>query len=231
MADQSSKHKDAVARRRRKLGGKSKTARTREVRSLFGIVVEGETEKQYFQMGYFREPSVRVMVNPGKPNDPPSLARAAGDMIVNLKRDGTLRSGDQVWVVLDADNWSDSQLETVFGWAEERAARGDRGVGLCVPQFEYWLLLHFEDGAGVGTKTEVLDRLAKHIPDYEKNVPLHFSEEQIKAAVARARVKVPRQFMTLSDLDSMTGRGTASTTVHFLVDKLCQSLGQARTSA
>lgn len=191
-------------RRRDKLGRKTHSAGTRHIRSLFGIVVEGETEKRYFDMDYFHEPSVKVMVNPGKPNDPPALARAADALIEELKRGGELRSGDQIWVVLDADDWADAQLEEVFRWSRERSEKGDRGVGLCIPQFEYWLLLHFEDGRGVGTKAE------------------------IKTANSRARSRVPEEFASLSDLDADIGRGTASTTVHFLVERLVHSLDDAR---
>lgn len=215
-------------RRRDKLGRKTNSAGTRQIRSLFGIVVEGETEKRYFGMEYFHEPSVKVMVNPGKPNDPPALARAADALIEELKRGGELRSGDQIWVVLDADDWADAQLEEVFRWSQERREKGDRGVGLCIPQFEYWLLLHFEDGRGVGTKAEVLHRLERYLPGYRKNVPLFFTEEDIKAAVGRARARVPEEFGTLADLDAAIGRGTASTTVHFLVERMVQSLTDAR---
>ena len=215
-------------RRRDKLGRKTHSSGTRQIRSLFGIVVEGETEKRYFDMDYFHEPSVKVMVNPGKPNDPPALARAADALIEELKRGGELRSGDQMWVVLDADDWADAQLEEVFRWSRERSEKGDRGVGLCIPQFEYWLLLHFEDGRGVGTKSEVLHRLERYLPGYRKNVPMSFSETDIKTAISRARSRVPEEFLSLAELDATVGRGTASTTVHFLVERLVHSLNDAR---
>nr|WP_180950549.1 hypothetical protein [Corynebacterium riegelii] len=59
-------------------------------------------------------------------------------------------------------------------------------------------------------------------------MPLFFTEEDIKAAVGRARARVPEEFCTLADLDAAIGRGTASTTVHFLVERMVQSLTDAR---
>lgn len=198
------------------------------MRALFGIVVEGETEERYFKMKYFKEPTVSVNVSPGKPNDPPALARAARDMVDELKGEGDLRAGDQVWIVLDSDEWSDDQLAKVFDWVEERSGRGDRGVGLCVPQFEYWLLLHYEDAKGVGTQSEVLRRLKEYLPRYRKNMDLDFSEEEVLSAVERAKAKVPNQIRNLNELDDLVGRGSASTTVHFLVERLVDSLSEAR---
>lgn len=49
-----------------------------------------------------------------------------------------------------------------------RSSQGDRGVGLCIPQFEYWLLLHCDDAYGVGTQQQVLKSLKNHLPAYEK---------------------------------------------------------------
>lgn len=212
---------------RDKLRGKESTANSRQIRALFGIVVEGETEKRYFTMDCFRDKSVRVIVNPGKPNDPPALANAAQALIERLKEGGDLRSGDQVWVVLDKDTWTDDQLEEVFAWAAERSAQGDRGVGLCVPQFEYWLLLHFDDAYGIGTQQQVLNSLKNHLPAYEKNQPLRLEVGQIRAAIDRATRKFPRHYGSLKELEEDIGLGGASTTVHFLVKKMLDSLGRA----
>ena len=221
------KRKSAAFRRsaREKLRGKAGTANSRQIRALFGIIVEGETEERYFTMDCLRDKSVRVIVNPGKPNDPPALSNAAQALIEQLKRGGELRSGDQVWVVLDKDNWTDDQLEEVFAWAAERSSQGDRGVGLCIPQFEYWLLLHFDDAYGIGTQQQVLNSLKNHLPAYEKNQPLRLEVGQIQAAIDRATRKFPRHYESLKELEEDIGLGGASTTVHFLVKKMLDSLG------
>lgn len=57
---------------------------------------------------------------------------------------------------------------------------------------------------------------------------MSFSETDIKTAISRARSRVPEEFVSLAELDATVGRGTASTTVHFLVERLVHSLNDAR---
>ena len=151
--------------RQRKFGGKSKRANTRPVKDVFLIVTEGTTEKNYFEMECFRDKSVKVEARRGVHPHPPALLKTADDWLANLKRDGDLRPGDPAWVVLDEDDATDQQLRAVFEWAAERK---DRGVGFSVPQFEYWLLLHFADAKGASTQKDVLDSLMQHWPAYAK---------------------------------------------------------------
>ncbi|MEL7161343.1 MAG: RloB family protein, partial [Bacteroidota bacterium] len=49
--------------------------------------------------------------------------------------------GDQVWLVLDTDRWTEKQLMTVS------RACADRNWGLTIsnPCFEIWLYLHYSD--------------------------------------------------------------------------------------
>ena len=52
-------------------------------------------------------------------------------------------------VTSNGDEWEDDQIQEIWSWASQR---GDRGIALSLPQFEWWLLLHFEDGTGAGTR-------------------------------------------------------------------------------
>lgn len=210
--------------RKKKLSARSRTQGTRPYRSLFAIVVEGQTELRYFTMPLFQDRNVKVEIRPGKQQDPPALTRAADDLLASLKRSGALRAGDQAWIVLDKDDWTANQLMEVFSWAN---ARPDRGVGLTIPQFEYWLLLHFDDGKGASTQTEVLNALRRHIPHYQKAAPLTFTASEVTQAVLRASARVPRPVANLAELNENLGEGTAATTVHFLAERLLASLGHA----
>ena len=55
--------------------------------------------------------------------------------------DKDLQEDDQVWLVMDTDDWSDAQLMEV-----ERAC-SDKGWHLAIsnPCFEVWLYLHYDD--------------------------------------------------------------------------------------
>jgi len=66
-----------------------------------------------------------------------------------------LRASDRAWIVVDADSWPEDQLLELHGWSTE-----DSRYGLAVsnPKFEFWLLLHFEDGNGAATSARALLR-------------------------------------------------------------------------
>lgn len=214
-------NKQVRSSREKKFGGKNKRAKTRPVKDVFLIVTEGTTEKNYFEMGCFRDKSVKVEARRGVHPHPPALLKTADDWLTKLKRDGDLRPGDQAWVILDEDDATDQQLQAVFEWAAERK---DRGVGFSVPQFEYWLLLHFVDAKGTSSQKDVLDSLMQHWPAYTKTAQPNFTVEEVRRAISRARRKVCEQPDTLEDFDKRIGRHTASTTVHLLAERIITSL-------
>jgi hypothetical protein len=81
------------------------------------------------------------------------------------------------------------------------------------PKFEYWLLLHFEDGNGVGTSRECTDRLIAHLPNYQKgSVDTRKLLAGVNDAVERAK---RRDNPKCVDWPKMTG-----TTVYRLVEKI-----------
>ncbi|OHO81429.1 hypothetical protein HMPREF2736_06530 [Corynebacterium sp. HMSC036E10] len=214
-------NKQVRSSREKKFGGKNKRAKTRPVKDVFLIVTEGTTEKNYFEMGCFRDKSVKVEARRGVHPHPPALLKTADDWLTKLKRDGDLRPGDQAWVILDEDDATDQQLQAVFEWAAERK---DRGVGFSVPQFEYWLLLHFVDAKGTSSQKDVLDSLMQHWPAYTKTAQPNFTVEEVRRAISRARRKVCEQPDTLEDFDKHIGRHTASTMVHLLAERIITSL-------
>lgn len=193
---------------------------TREVRIVFVIAVEGKTEKAYFEYFQGFVSAVQVIVNKGKASNPKSVLNQAESMLEKLKRADDLRPGDQAWVVVDRDQWNEEDIVTMWDWA---AKRKDRGVALSLPQFEWWLLLHFEEGTGAGTQQEILNRLKIHIPNYEKGekVQLPHTDKQHTLAIDNARRKIrenPEEFKELEDISG------AWTTVHFLMEKIIEAI-------
>lgn len=183
--------------------------------------MEGETEELYFDQ--FKAKNVKIQVQRGKGTDPKSLVTAADNLIEEFKKEGSLRRGDQVWIVLDQDDSTPEQLEKIFDWQQVRANQADRGVGLSIPQFEYWLLLHYEDGHRVGTQRECLDKLKAHDPNFDKadKQSVRFERSDIEEAVRRARTKTPQ---VPSSYQELVNQGLAgATTVYPLVDKLLES--------
>jgi hypothetical protein len=122
-----------------------------------------------------------------------------------------LRKGDEAWIVVDKDNWSDHDLTKLFKWSLQS---DNYGFALSNPKFEFWLLLHFEDGHGVGSPKECDDRLRKNLPTYDKAINSRkFSEQSIREAIARAERR------DSPPVDSWH-KSISGTTVYRLVKKL-----------
>lgn len=135
----------------------------RRYRKLFVIAVEGaKTEPQYFAIFNNQQSVIRVNCLKGKrDSSPPQVLRRMED---HLKKEA-LKKSDEAWLVVD--KWTNEQLAQLNGWSQ---AADNYGFALSNPKFEYWLLLHFEDGTGIASSQDCSDRLKRHLPDYDKGI-------------------------------------------------------------
>ncbi len=137
----------------------------RRYRRLVVIATEGsKTEPQYF--GMLNSVSVSVTLKCLHSNNK-SSPNAVLQKMARFLKENRLREGDEAWVVIDKDNWSQSKLEILYRWSLGNASQF--GLAVSNPSFEYWLLLHFENGNRVTSKTTCLDRLERYLPDYDKS--------------------------------------------------------------
>ena len=128
----------------------------RRYRKLFVVATEGQkTEPQYFSL--FNSASViRVLcLKCGRDSAPESVLKR----MQRYLNDEEIKKTDEAWLVVDKDQWSSAQLLMLHQWAQSAA---NYGMALSNPKFEYWLLLHFEDGSGVGTSSQCSERLRRH---------------------------------------------------------------------
>ncbi|MBF0461739.1 MAG: RloB domain-containing protein [Magnetococcales bacterium] len=155
----------------------------RRYRKLFVIAVEGVvTEPQYFALFDDQQSVIHVnCLKGGHDSSPPQVLQR---MENHLKQAG-LKSSDEAWLVVDKDQWTDAQLGTLYTWA---GGHKNYDVALSNPQFEYWLLLHFEDGTGIASALDCTNRLKRHLPGYNKGIDVRkINREQIDEAIRRAR--------------------------------------------
>jgi len=118
----------------------------------------------------------------------------------------------EAWLIVDKDHWQNQQLEPLHQWSIQREYYH---LAVSNPNFEYWLLLHLEDGKGVSTKAECDTKLKRHIPDYSKsNFDMSKLEPGISEAIKRAESK---DRPPCEKWPEKTG-----TTVYLLVKKLHQ---------
>lgn len=180
----------------------------RRYRRLFVIAVAGvATEPQYFSI--FNDFELVIHVDCLKGKNESSPIHVLQRMKKHL-RETKLRNFDEAWLVVDKDQWTDEQLTKLHAWSQEQ---DNYGFALSNPKFEYWLLLHFEDGSGIATSRQCSERLVRYLPDYEKSIDAHkISPERIADAVRRAK---ERDNPPCRDWPRNTG-----TTVYRLVTRL-----------
>lgn len=192
----------------------------RRYEKLFVVAPEGtKTEPQYFSL--FRQWSSTVVVQVLPPKRHHSAPRQVLNELEKQLRHMALRKGDEVWIVLDKDHWSEDQLADVYHWCTSQA---NRGLAVSNPNFEYWLLLHFEEGYHVGSAAECIRRLKRYIPNYDKNIDRHsITTEMICDAVRRGK---QRDCPPCEDWP----RALGSTTVYRLVERILREIERRDSS-
>lgn len=156
----------------------------RRYKKRFIIAGEGSvTEKQYFNM-LKGNALVLIEVLPHANKSAPRY------LLKTIKRKlckSKLRDGDEAWCVCDTDKWTDEQLDELHEWSKQSE---NYGLAVSNPNFEFWLLLHFEDGNKVRNSVTCKTRLEQHLPGYDKNIDSKkFTKEKIEKAVERAKIR------------------------------------------
>lgn len=158
----------------------------RRYKKLIIIAAEGtKTEPQYFSL-FNQHETTFVHVKCLRSTKDTTPAQVLSRMREYLKSH-SLKKSDYAWLVVDKDNWAEDQLAVLHEWSKQHP---NYGLALSNPHFEYWLLLHFDDGHGIANSQQCIQRLKKHLPEYEKEIDTRkFTPERINLAIARARQK------------------------------------------
>ena len=107
-------------------------------------------------------------------------------MLEYLKKK-SLRKSDEAWLVVDKDDWTEEQINKLYIWSS--GAR-NYGFSLSNPKFEYWLILHFEDGKKISTSHQCSTHLKKYFPDYNKNLDLRIiTQKHVFNAINHAKIR------------------------------------------
>jgi hypothetical protein len=183
----------------------------RRNRKIFILAVEGiKTEPQYFAVFNDQNSVIRVNCLKGKHDSSPPQVLAR--MENHLKKEG-LKKSDEAWLVVDKDQWTDEQLSQLHQWSQQA---DNYGFALSNPKFEFWLLLHFEDGGGVNSSQICSQKLDRHLPGYDKGIDVRkISDTMIADAIRRAR---QRDNPPCGDWPRTTG-----TTIYKLVESILES--------
>jgi hypothetical protein len=116
----------------------------------------------------------------------------------DLRRQIQPRAFEQVYAVFDRDDHRTYFDALQFAESLDRTLRNDnkqpvrfRAIA-SVPSFELWLSLHYEDIQAPIHRREVMQRLKRHIPDYEKGAGGAFAAtcDRLPTATQRAQALV-----------------------------------------
>lgn len=70
----------------------------RDIKKIYLLAVEGETEKRYFELMPFPS-TIQIIVRTGRHSDPHSLIDQVDKLVEEQKKNGRLRSGDPAWII------------------------------------------------------------------------------------------------------------------------------------
>jgi hypothetical protein len=130
-----------------------------------------------------------------------------GQVLDRLKK-ADISKKDSAWIVIDRDTWEEQELNQVYDGCKGKGYK----MALSNPMFEYWILLHFEDGNGINAGN-VKTRLKTHLPDFTKS---HVEVHKIKPGIDNAIRRAERRDCPSCDKWPLT----TGTTVYRLVKEL-----------
>ena len=171
---------------RRKKDTLSRRTGTRKCRPVCWVSAEGQTEKDYLRMAAFRDAPASVRfpkdIHPNRRNPSQVLKRFEKAM-----REEDFRKDDEAWVVVDVDEWDESEFTELLAWA---GSDSRHHLAISNPKFELFLAMHFEKANGCTTASAVDAALKRHLPHYDKRLgPTAFSKDEVRAAVENAKAK------------------------------------------
>jgi hypothetical protein len=168
--------------------GLRRTAARLKPRRRLLILCEGEvTEPNYFlsMRREVRNLLVEIEVIP-KCGVPKTVVEEGADRKKKAQR-AARRAGDsflsydEVWCVFDVDDHP--RLNDALQQARDNKLQ----LAVSNPNFELWILLHFQDQFAHEPRAQIARSLRRHLPEYVKNVPYDAIRPFYQLAVARAQ--------------------------------------------
>ena len=166
------------------------------------IVSEGsKTEPNYFReiRTAHRLHTANVEVQPSEwGTSPLQVVQYAKELFAcgNRQKQIQPRAYEQVYAVFDRDDhgsyFEALSLATSLNGKLKNDARQPISFKAIasVPSFELWLLLHYEDIQAPIHRVEVMQRLKRHMPGYEKGASSAFAMTRDRLAIATQRAQV-----------------------------------------
>lgn len=150
------------------------------------IAVEGKnkTEKIYFDNFDDGKKKYSITIAKGNDTDPLKLVISLDKEIRKWGLD--LDNGDMAFCVFDTDINLDKNkiIQEAMEYAKDKGIK----IITSTPCIELWFLLHFEYTTAYLSNVDVIQRLKKYYPKYEKNINIfNYINENVDKAINNAK--------------------------------------------
>lgn len=180
--------------------------------TLFVIACEGAVrEKEYFE--HLGEYSSRIRVTVLENRKGNSAPRWVLESAVEYVTEIGLEEADQLWFVMDVDNWPIDQLKSI---QEECERKVNWRMALSNPCFEVWLFLHLDD-----IKNSTSENCKQLKTELHKKISGGYNK---RAFIPLIRIAHKRA----EELDTNTNHyfpEVMSTKIHLLTSEILKSIG------
>lgn len=181
------------------------------------IAVEGKnkTEKTYFSNFDDGKKHYSISFAKGNYTDPVNLVKM---LIIEIKKLGLdLENNDEAYCIFDTD--IDIQKNILINDAIILAKENNIKVITSNPSIEIWFLLHFEYTTSRMNNKELIKRLKKYYPNYDKNINIFKDINQnVKEAIKNAKKLEEYQINNNREIKSV--EANPNTEIYKVVEKL-----------
>lgn len=190
---------------------------SRKSKRVILVAFEGKnkTENNYFNNYRLRDKDYIIKLVPGNETDPINLVNKT---IIKVKELGlNLKGNDRAYCIFDTD--LDERKNIQIAKARELAKKHHIIMITSNPCIELWFLLHFEYTTAWLSNNDVINKLKKYYPKYEKNMNI-FPEIKDKVFEAIKNAKKLESFQLDNDKIIGTVEANPSTEMYKIVEEL-----------
>ena len=190
---------------------------SRKSKRVILVAVEGKnkTENNYFNNYRLRDKDYIIKLVPGNETDPINLVNKT---IIKVKELGlNLEENDRAYCIFDTDLDERKNMQIIK--ARKLAKKYHIIMITSNPCIELWFLLHFEYTTAWLSNNDVINKLKKYYPKYEKNMNI-FPEIKDKVFEAIKNAKKLESFQLDNDKIIGTVEANPSTEMYKIVEEL-----------
>ncbi len=141
-------------------------------------------KKKYLSNFSGRDKNYIIKPVPGNETDPVNLVKQTIQKVQALSLD--LLEDDKAYCIFDADMKTEKNMQIE---AAIKLAKDNNVIPIVsTPCVELWFLLHYEYTTAVISSNDVIERLKKHYPKYEKNCNIYLEiKDRINTAIENSK--------------------------------------------